>query len=141
MEVYLSMLIYCIEKYLTPLAAMLGICGNLVSTSVLYSPALDMKKSFRHILIMLAGYDTLFSFLVLLTFPLPLVSEYYRLWILPYLLPHLLPTLQIALNGSIWSTVMVTIERYVSVGHPSQRYGTANILILKHLIKRILLLL
>ena len=116
-----------IEKYLTPLAGVLGICGNLVTISILSSPDLGMKRSFRHTLIMLALYDTLFSFLVILAFPLPLVSDYYRLWILPFLLPHLLPTIQIALNGSIWSTVMVTMERYFSVGHPSQRCNLSAI--------------
>ena len=34
--------------------------------------------------------------------------------------------LQITLNGSIWSTVIVAVERYVSVGHPSQRLALSD---------------
>ena len=113
----------CIEAYLIPSVTILGILGNLVTTSILQSPSMDMKKSFRHILIMLAVFDTLFCLLAALTFSLPLISQDWRLWVLPLLLPWFLPGLQISLNGSIWSTVMVAIERYVSVAHQNQRYN------------------
>ena len=43
---------------------------------------------------------------------------HYQVWIHPHLFPWVLPIIQISLNGSIWSTVSVTIERYVSVVHP-----------------------
>ena len=122
--------------------------GNLVTSSILKSPNLDMKRSFRHILLMLAMFDTSFSLLASLTFSMPLLSTQWHKWVHPYTLPFLLPGrsfknrveslkmscwnfiqtfknlfvgLQIALNGSIWSTVMVAIERYVSIGQPSQR--------------------
>ena len=36
----------------------------------------------------------------------------------PFLFPWLLPLLQISLNGSIWATVSVAIERFISVVHP-----------------------
>ena len=110
------------EGYLIPLVTVFGLSGNLVTAAILQSPSLEMKTSFRHILLMLAAFDTTFSLLAALTFSMPLLSEDWKVWIHPLLLPWLLPGLQIALNGSIWSTVMVAIERYVSVGYPSQRY-------------------
>ena len=36
----------------------------------------------------------------------------------PYIFPWTLPLIQISLNGSIWSTVSVTLERYITVVHP-----------------------
>ena len=116
-----STIVSYIEGYLIPLVTIFGLSGNLITASILQSPSLDMKTSFRHILLMLAAFDTTFSLLAALTFSLPLLSEHWMVWIHPLILPWLLPGLQIALNGSIWSTVMVAIERYVSVGYPSQR--------------------
>jgi hypothetical protein len=110
-----------IESFLIPIVTIVGLFGNLVTASILQSPSLDMKKSFRHILIMLAAFDTSFSLLATLTFSLPLLSDNWNVWIHPFLLPWLIPGLQISLNGSIWTKVMVPIEIYVSVGHPSQR--------------------
>ena len=46
----------------------------------------------------------------------PLIQEYLilkssQVWIHPHLFPWFLPIIQISLNGSIWSTVSVTVER------------------------------
>ena len=121
MSTMVSLMVFYIEAFLIPFVTIFGLCGNMFTASILRSPSLDMKKSFRHILIMLAAFDTSFSLLATLTFSLPLLSHNWNVWIHPLLLPWLIPGLQISLNGSIWSTVMVAIERYVSVGHPSQR--------------------
>ena len=121
METSLSLMFTYIEAFIIPIVTIFGLVGNIVTASILQSPSLDMKKCFRHILIMLAAFDTSFSLLAALTFSLPLLSQNWNVWIHPFLLPWLIPGLQISLNGSIWSTVMVAIERYVSVGHPSQR--------------------
>ena len=110
-----------IEGYLIPIVSILSFSGNLVTILILQSPYLDMKTSFRHILIMLSAFDTTFSLLAAITFSLPILSHAWNIWVHPLLLPWLLPGLQIALSGSIWSTVMVAVERYVSIVHPSQR--------------------
>ena len=46
----------------------------------------------------------------------PWIQEYLilrssQVWIHPHLFPWFLPIIQISLNGSIWSTVSVTVER------------------------------
>ena len=115
------MLLSYIEGYMIPIVTLFGLIGNLVTAYILQSPSLDMKTSFRHILLMLAAFDAIFSFLAALTFSMPLLSTHWNVWIHPFLLPWLLPGMQIALNGSIWSTVIIAIERYLSVRHPSQR--------------------
>merc|ERR1719507_1027428 len=67
---------------------------------------------------MLAVFDSIFITTASITFSLPLLSNYWQAWVHPHLFPWLLPFIQISLNGSIWSTVSVTIERYISVVHP-----------------------
>ena len=52
-----------------------------------------------------------------------------QVWIHPHLFPWILPFIQISLNGSIWSTVSVTIERYVSVVHPWHWFCTFSSII------------
>ena len=111
----------------------------MIISSILKYPSLDMKTTFRHILLSLAIFDTIFSLLATLTFSLPWLSEYWKLWMMPLLLPYTIPGLaqfltltsylsqltlglQMALNGSIWTTVCVALERYLSIGHPSQRW-------------------
>jgi hypothetical protein len=110
-----------IEGYIIPIVSILSFSGNLVTIWILQSLSLDMKTSFRHILVMLSAFDTTFSFLAAIIFSLPILSPAWNIWVHPLLLPWLLPGLQIALSGSIWSTVMVAVERYVSIVHPSQR--------------------
>ena len=51
--------------------------GNLLSSTILMSPNLDMKTSFRHILLMLTLFDTSFCLLAATTFSMPLVSKCY----------------------------------------------------------------
>ena len=64
------------------------------------------------------------------------IEMYLQVWVHPHLFPWFLPIIQISLNGSIWSTVSVTVERckiiplihlcispilslrYISVVHP-----------------------
>ena len=43
-----------------------------------------------------------------------------------YLMPYLIPLIHVALVGSIWSTVALAIERYVTVCHPFVRYRSVN---------------
>ena len=39
------------------------------------------------------------------------IELYLQVWVHPHLFPWFLPIIQISLNGSIWSTVSVTVER------------------------------
>ena len=42
----------------------------------------------------------------------------FQTFVHPFLFPWLSPILQISLNGSIWATVSVAIERFISIVHP-----------------------
>ena len=39
-----------------------------------------------------------------------------------YLLPYILPIIHVALLGSIYSTVALAAERYITICHPFMRY-------------------
>ena len=76
--------------------------------------------TFRQILIMLAMFDTVFVTCMVISFSLPVLCERWKEEVHPYIIPWILPAIQISLNGSIWSTVAVAVERFVSVIHPQQ---------------------
>jgi len=107
-----------VEGCLIPMVATFGTLGNLASISVLRNNSLDMKETFREILIMLTVFDTIFVLSATTSFSLPVISPNWKAFYHPFLLPWLLPIMQISLNGSIWSTVFVAVERFISVVHP-----------------------
>ena len=111
---------YLVEGIIIPIVAIFGLSGNFTSICVLLSPSVDIKATFRHIITMLAIFDSCFILLASITFSLPLLLPTWKIWIHPFLLPFTLPAIQISLNGSIWSTVMVAFERYLSVVHQYQ---------------------
>lgn len=104
-----------IEGLLIPAVAIFGLCGNVVSIIVLRHTRLDMKWSFRCLLIMLAMFDTIFITCITISFSMPQIWSTWRKEIHPHILPWLLPFIQMSLNGSIWSIVAVAVERVASV--------------------------
>lgn len=99
------------------LVGSLGIIGNGIA--IIIFSRVRKQLSFHRLMIMLALYDTLFIMLSLVLFAVPAVNENYVKSGSHYLVaPKALPLIQIALTGSIYSTVAITIERYLIVCHP-----------------------
>lgn len=90
----------------TPLA-IFGLLGNIVAIKVLSSKDLDMLPTFRHLLKMLAGFDATFLVFAFFTFCLSALSGGYAAQVKPWILPYALPIIQIALTGSVWTTMAV----------------------------------
>eukprot|EP00095_Tigriopus_kingsejongensis_P007902 snap_masked-scaffold132_size323655-processed-gene-1.0 protein:Tk07902 transcript:snap_masked-scaffold132_size323655-processed-gene-1.0-mRNA-1 annotation:"solute carrier family 12 member 9" len=63
-----------------------------------------------------------YIFCSLLLFALPMFIEDYTMNVKLFLLPYLLPIIHIALVGSIYSTVALAVERYITVCHPFVRF-------------------
>ena len=79
------------------------------------------KASFCELLLMLSMFDSLFLVCTTICFTLPLISSTWTLHYQPHVFPWVFPLLQTALNGSTWSTVAVTLDRFSSVVFPGQR--------------------
>ena len=70
---------------------------------------------------MLSMFDSLFLICATITFTLPLVSPSWSLYSQPKVFPWVYPVLQIALNGSTWSTVALAGERFALIVFAGQR--------------------
>ena len=73
-------------------------------------------------LLCLAVYDFLHVFLSVAIFSLPQLSPAYRNHVLIFCIPYLIPLAQITLSSSSYSTVSLTVERYISVCWPFVLY-------------------
>ena len=78
------------------------------------------QAAFCELLLMLCMFDSLFLVCTTICFSLPLISATWTMFYQPHVFPWVFPLLQIALNGSTWSTVAVTVERFISVVLPGQ---------------------
>ena len=90
----------------------------MISIAVLSRRDMDLKPMFRQILITLISFDIACIVFNVLLFSLPHLSPVYFNQVFPYIVPTVLPFAQIALTGSIYCTLAVAIERYLSVCHP-----------------------
>ena len=57
-----------------------------------------------------------------LLYGLPMFIDDYTYSVKLYLLPYILPIIHVALLGSIYSTVALAAERYITICHPFMRY-------------------
>lgn len=106
---------FFIEGIFMSSLGLFGIFGNLISIKVLSSTELDMLPTFRHLLKMLAAFDATFLIFTLSLFCISSWSETYNEMVRPWLTPYWLPVIQIALTGSVWTTMAVSVERYLTV--------------------------
>jgi len=95
-----------------------GIFGNLLCLFVFNQKSVDLKPSFSNILKCLSIYDMALLTGVLILYTLPALSDFYNVNIKPYSLPIVLPLTQVALTGSVYSVVIVAMERYFNVCKP-----------------------
>ena len=51
-------------------------------------------------------------------YSLPMMSQYFSVWILPFLTPYTVPVIHISLTGSVYSVMAVATERFVTVCFP-----------------------
>ena len=95
----------------------LGIVGNCCLIW-LFTKA-NIKLNFHHLMIVLAIYDTILVALCILVFVLPEVVESYKSEGFHYhIAPFAIAVIQTSLTGSIYCTVGISIERYLTVCHP-----------------------
>ena len=108
---------FIFEVVLLTIVGIAGIVGN--SAAIALFSRLRVQLKFHRLMMMLSTYDTFYVLLSILLFALPEMSPNYKTSGAHfYVLPKALPLAQIALTGSIYSTLAITIERYLIVCHP-----------------------
>ena len=110
--------IFWFEGFFVPIVGTIGILGNILSILVLSRRELDLKASFKNLLITLCIFDMLFIVAVNMFYTLPIHFDYYETELIPYLTPFLLPFIHIVLTGSVYAVVAVAVERYFIICNP-----------------------
>ena len=78
-------------------------------------------------MVSLSAFDLLYILGMILVFSIKeLNNDYIVSGVYYYLLPWVLPAIQIGMTGSIYFTMAITVERYVTVCHPFYRYVLLN---------------
>ena len=108
---------YLIEGLFLLVISLFGLIGNVIAIKVIHSPKVDFNTSFKSLLTLLTLFDTSFLLCEVSTFCLPLLHPWWEEKLSPFLLPLSLPAIQVALSGSIWTTVMLALERFLTVVH------------------------
>ena len=76
---------------------------------------LELKPIFRSLLSLLLISDTICILLINILFTCKLLSLNFAIYILPHIIPWLLPITQIFLTISVYTTIGVAVERFVSI--------------------------
>ena len=105
------------EVILLLIVGLIGIIGNILLIKSFLK--IEEKLNFHLLMMTLAVYDTIYITLCALVFSIPEVFEDYRNnGNLLLIVPTALPIIQIALTGSVYCTVAISLERYLTVCHP-----------------------
>ena len=105
-----------IEGILLSIVGVIGLFGNTLGI-IVFAKLRDQIK-FHRLMILLFFYDNAYIIFSILIFALPQLSNTYKENYLKYIVPTALPLVQIALTGSVYSTLAISLERYWVVCNP-----------------------
>ena len=95
-----------------------GLFGNIAAILVFGKPH-RLQKNFYSFMFYLSFFDLTYTIVCLLVFVFPQLSNFYKHdgpW--HYVVPWAIPIGQISMTGSVYFTMVITIERYLTVCHP-----------------------
>ena len=95
-----------------------GLCGNVAAIIVFGKPRRS-QKNFYTFMFYLAIFDLIYIILSILIFVLPQLSNYYkRNGPYHYVVTWAVPIGQVSMTGGVYFTMVITLERYLTVCHP-----------------------
>ena len=106
---------FVFEVVLVLITGCFGIVGNCLLMRKFMTSA---KLNFHRLMITLAIYDNIYIALCMIVFALPELFESYKQEGYFYIVPKAIPVIQVALTGSVYCTVAISLERYLTVCHP-----------------------
>ena len=107
---------FIIEGILLLVVGIIGLFGNTVC--IIMFSRLKLQLKFHRLMILLFVYENIYLLFTLLVFSVPQLSENYKSKLLKHLAPLILPMVQIALTGSVYTTLAISLERYLVVCRP-----------------------
>ena len=109
---------FLFEVVLLMIIGSFGIIGNCLLIKMFVK--LKEKLNFHHLMITLAMFDSIFILLCMIVFALPeiLPQDYKTEGYYFYISPKAVALLQVAQTGSVYCTIGISLERYLTVCHP-----------------------
>merc|ERR1711953_609648 len=98
------------------LVAALGLAGNLASFVILMRQ--KVQKIFHNLLLLLSTFDTIYLVSAITLFALPNISVHFAGFFRHLTMPFMLPVAHIGMLGSLYTTLAISVERYLAVVHP-----------------------
>ena len=109
---------FVFEVVLLMIIGSFGVIGNF--SLIKMFAQLEEKLNFHQLMITLAIFDSAFILLCMIVFAIPeiLPQEYKTEGYHFYIAPKALALLQVAQTGSVYCTISISLERYLTVCHP-----------------------
>ena len=107
---------FTFEIVLLTIVGSFGIVGN--TAAIVMFVRMKDQMNFHRIMIMLSTFDSILILLNIVTFVYLHFSESFNAVGYHYIAQFMLPVAQIAMTGSIYSTMAITVERYLIACKP-----------------------
>jgi len=123
---------FWLEGIAMPATSVFGLIGNIVSIHILHSSRNDLNliKSFTNLLICLAVFDSIFLVLANTVYSYSAIIWPKQSTIQMVSAPYIIPLTHMALTGSVYSVVAITVERFVTLRRISKPKYSGRLLIL-----------
>ena len=109
---------FVFEVVLMIIVGIFGVFGNFMCI-VMFSRLKKKQLKFHRLMILLAIFDTTYIVLNILLWVVPGLSEQYKSKGYQYFTaPIVMPLTQVSLTGSVYCTMAITMERYLTVCRP-----------------------
>ena len=107
---------FIVEGIVLMVVGTVGLFGNTMG--ILFFVKHKNQMTFHRLMILLFVCENIYLLLTILVFSAPQLNEWYRTYCLRYIVPIILPLVQTALTGSVYSTLAISLERFLVVCRP-----------------------